>query len=228
MNIGCHIYKDFKRPDKELVEAFREHAVANIDDNMGRTAAVSWDINRISKKPGTLVGTAFTVKVPEGDNLMFHKALDMAQPGDVIMIDAGGASERSIFGEIMATYCQKRKIAGIVLDGSIRDADEISELENFYVYAKGITPNGPYKNGPGEIRGIISVGGRIVHPGDIVVGDGDGVIVIPVEQATEVLEKTRAIKAKEKAIMDTMKAEGTYIRPWVDAKLKEIGCTEDK
>lgn len=228
MNIGCHIYKDFKRPDKELIEAFREHAVANIDDNMGRIAAVSWDIKRITKHSGTLVGPAFTVKVPEGDNLMFHKALDMAQPGDVIMIDAGGASERSIFGEIMATYCQKRQVAGIVVDGSIRDADEISELEDFAVYAKGITPNGPYKNGPGEIRGTISVGGRIVHPGDIVVGDGDGVIVIPMGQAFEVLEKTRATKAKEKTIMATMESKGTYIRPWVDAKLKEIGCTEDE
>ena len=227
MNIGCHIYKDFERPDKKLIEAFSKHAVANIDDCMGRIAAVSWDIKRIGNNSGVLAGPAFTVKVPEGDNLMFHKALDLAQPGDIIMIDAGGSPERSILGEIMANYLRLRKIAGIVVDGSIRDAEEIGKMADFFVYAKGVTPNGPYKNGPGEIRGIVTVGQRVVHPGDIVVGDGDGVIVIPLSQAQQMLEKVNALKAAEQAILDTMERDLTYVRPWVDQKLTALGCTED-
>ncbi len=226
MNSGCHIYGDFKRPSRELLEGFRTTPVANIDDNMGRTAAVSYDIRRISHHTAQMVGTAFTVKVPEGDNLMFHKAMDMAQPGDVIMIDAGGASERSIFGGLMASYCKKRGIVGLVVDGSIRDADELAELEGVSIYAKGITPNGPYKNGPGELRGVISVGGRVVHPGDIVVGDGDGVIVIPQDCAEAVLKAAQATVKKEAGIMQGI-LRGEYVRPWVDEKLAEIGCTED-
>lgn len=228
MNIGCHIYKDFKRPSKELLEQFSNLPVANIDDNMNRTAAISYNIRRISKGHKTMVGSAFTVKVAEGDNLMFHKAMDMAKPGDIIMIDAGGASERSIFGELMAGYCKLRGIAGIVVDGSIRDVHELSEMEDFHIYAKYVTPNGPYKNGPGEIRGQICVGSVVVNPGDIIVGDDDGVVVIPQELAEDIIAKTTATKAKEKEIIDTMHKDGSYIRPWVDETLKKLGCTCDE
>ncbi|WMJ83726.1 RraA family protein [Oscillospiraceae bacterium LTW-04] len=223
VNPGCRIYGDFTRPPKELVQSFRNIPVANIDDNMGRTAAIHYSIRHINAGKGTLVGTAFTVKVPEGDNLMFHKAMDMAQPGDVIMIDAGGGSERAILGALMANYCKVKKIAGIVVDGSIRDTEEIAALDDFHVFAKGITPNGPYKNGPGEIGGVISVGGRVVHPGDIIVGDDDGVVVIRPDDALEVLEKSKAVLAKEDSIMKGI-LKGEYVRPWVEEKLKEIGC----
>lgn len=220
-NVGCKIIKDFKRPAKNIVELFRDLPVANIDDCMNRIAAVDPMIKPLNKTK--LLGVAFTVKVPEGDNLMFHKAMDMAQPGDVVMIDAGGDTGRSIFGELMITYCKSRNLAGVVVDGSVRDADALAELD-FPIYAKGVTPNGPYKNGPGEINTPVSIGGKIVCPGDIIVGDGDGIVIIKPEDAEFIAAQTKKVSEKEHGIMETILNEGTYIRPWVEEKLKEIGC----
>ena len=220
-NIGCKIVNEFERPNREMIELFQDLAVANIDDCMNRTAAVDQRIRPMND--AKLLGTAFTVKVPEGDNLMFHKSMDMAKPGDVIMIDAGGDKSRAIFGELMITYCKSRGIAGVVVDGSIRDYDAISKMD-FPVYAIGITPNGPYKNGPGEINTPIVIGGRVVCPGDIIVGDQDGIVVIKPEDARELEVQVRNVGDKEADIMAKILNEGTYIRPWVDEKLKEIGC----
>ena len=220
MAVGCRIRRNFERPDRALVEAFRGIPVANIDDCMGRLASVDAGLEPMNHSP--MLGTAFTVLCPAGDNLMFHKALDMAQPGDVFMIDAGGDPHRSIFGEIMVRYCEKQGFAGIVVDGSIRDSDSISQMD-FPVYAKGVTPNGPYKNGPGEIGGIVTVGGIIVHPGDIVAGDADGVIVIRPDEAEELAAKVRAFNENEVVSMERIAREGTLPRPWVDEKLNALG-----
>lgn len=222
MAVGCKIVKDFKRPSPELVDRFKGMPVANIDDNMGRIAAVNTAIVPVGK--GQLLGPAFTVRVPQGDNLMFHAAMDLAKPGDVIMIDAGGFEDRSIFGELMATYCKSRGIAGIVCDGAIRDSGALAEMENFPVYARSATPNGPYKNGPGEINVPVTVGGKIVRPGDIIVGDEDGVIIIPQEIAAEIAAATLAVEEKEAKIKEHILQDGTYDRPWVAEKLKEIDC----
>lgn len=222
MSVGNKIIYDFPRPDKELVEQFRGMPVANIDDNMGRIAAVDSAIVPMNGSP--LLGTAFTIRMPQGDNLMFHKAMDMAQPGDVIMIDAGGSVDRAIFGELMVNYCRSRGIAGIVCDGAIRDRDGIGKLTDFAVYAKGVTPNGPYKNGPGEINTPVVIGGKLVRPGDIIVGDSDGVIIISPDHAAEIAAATRATMKMEEQIMADIVNKGEYIRPWVDKKLKEIGC----
>jgi RraA family protein len=220
-NIGSKVISDFDRPNRSLVEAFRELPVANIDDCMNRLAAVHQDIRPVNK--AKLLGTAFTVKVPEGDNLMFHKAMDMAKEGDVIVIDAGGVTSRAIFGELMINYCKVRKLAGVIVDGSIRDYDAISKMD-FPVYARGITPNGPYKNGPGEINTVISFGGQVVRPGDIIIGDEDGIIVVQPDEAEELVNKVKKVSEKEGEIMDTIMKDGTYIRPWVDSKLDEIAC----
>ncbi|MBQ9420656.1 MAG: RraA family protein [Lachnospiraceae bacterium] len=223
MSVGCKIIKDFERPAKELVERFKGMPVANIDDCMNRIAAADAAIEPIGYK-GQLLGTAFTIRVPQGDNLMFHKAMDMAEPGDVIVIDAGGYTDRAIFGELMATYCKTRGIKGIVCDGAIRDRGGLAAMEGFQVYARSATPNGPYKNGPGEINVPVVIGGKIVYPGDIVVGDDDGVIFIRPEIANEIADATLAVEKKEADIMKHILEDGTYIRPWVDEKLKEIGC----
>ena len=223
MSIGCKIIRDFERPDPALVARFKDMPVANIDDNMGRIAAVHTDIEPIGYH-GQMLGTAFTVRVPQGDNLMFHAAMDMAKPGDVIVIDAGGFTDRSIFGELMASYCRSRGIVGIVCDGAIRDKGGIAAMENFHVYARSVTPNGPYKNGPGEINVPVVIGGKVVHPGDIIVGDEDGVIIIDPAIAAEVADATEKTEKAEADIMDHIVKDGTYIRPWVDEKLKAIGC----
>lgn len=224
MSIGCKIIRDFERPAKELVELFRDIPAANIDDCMGRTAAVDSGIVPLSKEP-KLLGTAFTVRVPQGDNLMFHAAMDLAKPGDVIVIDAGGFTDRAILGELMATYCKSRGIRGIICDGAIRDKDGLAQMEDFYVYARGANPNGPYKNGPGEINTPVNIGGRVVNPGDIVVGDGDGIVFIDPADAKELAAAVQKVQDMEAGIMDKILTEGTYVRPWVEEKLQQIGCT---
>lgn len=220
-HIGCKIVRDFPRPDPALVERFRDLPVANIDDCMERTAAVDPAIKPLNS--AKLLGPAFTIKVPEGDNLMFHKAMDMAKPGDVIVIDAGGDDKRAIFGALMINYCKVRGIAGVIVDGSIRDAEELSEMD-FPVYARGITPNGPYKNGPGEINTPIAFGGKVVCPGDIIVGDRDGIVVIKPEDAELLAEKAEGVLAMENGILKKILEEGSYVRNWVDEKLESIHC----
>lgn len=220
-NIGYQIIKDWQRPEKELVELFRDIPVANIDDCMNRTAAVDGRIRPVNKAP--LLGTAFTVQVAQGDNLMFHKAMDMAQPGDVIVIDAGGYEGRAIFGGLMVTYCKVRGIAGVIVDGAIRDSEELAAMD-IPVYARAITPDGPYKNGPGQIGTTISFGGQVVRPGDIIVGDQDGIVVIKPEQAKELAQKAQAVVEKEAGILKNILENHSYERPWVDEVLKASGC----
>lgn len=222
MAIGCRIIRNFQRPAPETVALFTGMPVANIDDSMGRIAAVNEAIRPLGRGP--LLGTAFTVRVPQGDNLMFHAAMDLAQPGDVVVIDAGGFTDRAIFGELMACYCKSRGIRGIVCDGAVRDCEALAAMDGFPVYARAVTPNGPYKNGPGEIGVPVVIGGKTVRPGDIVVGDADGVLIIDPAIAQELAEATRAVQEKEEQIMRRILEDGTYIRPWVEKKLREIGC----
>ena len=222
MSVGCLINREFKRPDSEIVALFKGMPVANIDDNMGRIAAVESAIKPL--RNGQLLGTAFTVRVAQGDNLMFHAAMDLAKPGDVIMIDAGGFTERAIFGELMASYCKKRGISGIVCDGAVRDRDGLAAMEDFPVFARAVITNGPYKNGPGEINVPVVIGGKLVKPGDIIVGDGDGIVIIDPSIAVEIAEATKKVEEKEADIMRHIVEDGTYVRPWVDEKLREIGC----
>ena len=223
MSVGCRIIKDFKRPSKDILEQFKEMPVANIDDTMNRIAAVSSAIKPVGYK-GHMVGTAFTVRVAQGDNLMLHAAMDLAKPGDIIVIDAGGYTERAIFGELMAAYMKIRGIRGVICDGAIRDYDGLSKMDGFQVYACSASPNGPYKNGPGEINVPVSCGGKMVYPGDIVVADDDGVLFVRPENAEEVIAATNAVEKTEADIMKHILEDGTYIRPWVDEKLKAIGC----
>ncbi|MCR3955625.1 MAG: RraA family protein [Gudongella sp.] len=220
-NLGFRVFENFERPRKDLVEAFRDMPVANIDDNMGRIACVNSSIKPCND--AKLLGTAFTVKVPFGDNLMFHKALDMAKEGDVIVVAGGGFKDRALCGEIMMNYARMKNLAGFVIDGAIRD-DETTKTMDFPVFACGVNPNGPYKNGPGEINVPVAVGGQVVFPGDIVVGDRDGLIFIRPEDAEELLEKVEAFHEKEVVILDSI-AKGLGLdRTWVEKALEEKGC----
>ena len=221
MSAGCKIKKNFERPAKELVEAFRGIPVANIDDNMGRIAAVDASIFPLNPN-AKLLGTAFTVNAPAGDNLLFHKALDMAQPGDVIVLANKGSLSRSLCGEIMSNYAKSRGLAGIIIDGCVRDSAALRELD-FPVYAKGVTPNGPYKNGPGEMNFPVSFAGIIINPGDIIVGDADGLLVIRPEDAEELAKKAKAWHDSEEKQLEGILTKGEGVRPWVDDKLKEVG-----
>ena len=221
VSVGCRIHTHPARTDPGLVERFRNIPVANLDDCMGRTAALSSAIRPYG--PRRLLGQAFTVRVPAGDNLMFHKAMDMAQPGDVIVLANKGSMSRALCGEIMSNYAKSRGIAGIIIDGCVRDSYTLSQMD-FPVYAKGITPNGPYKNGPGEMNFPVSFAGIVINPGDIIVGDSDGLLAIkPDEHTAELAEIARNYHAGEEKQLEGILTRGEWPRPWVDEALKKVG-----
>ena len=222
-NLGFRIIRDIKRPSKDLLQRFKNIPTAHISDTSNRFFCVDSRIKMINKKSQlSMVGSAFTVRTRIGDNLMVHKAIEMAEPGDVLVIDAEGNMDSAILGEHMTVMAMKKKFAGYVIDGCIRDLKEI-EIMDFPVFAKGVNPRGPYKDGPGEINVPISCGGVVVRPGDIIVGDRDGVIVIPLEEAEIVLEKVKAIFKKEEASTKKIN-EGTLDRAWIDDTLHKKGC----
>ncbi|WP_209124020.1 RraA family protein [Alkalihalobacillus sp. BA299] len=221
--LGFRILPINKRPNQDLLDAFSEVVTPHISDNMSRMSAVGTDL-RPYHNSGRLVGTALTVKTRPGDNLMVHKAIDMAMPGDVIVVDAGGELTNAIVGEIMLRIAQKNQIAGFVINGAIRDIAAFQE-DTFPVYACGVTHRGPYKDGPGEINVPISIGGMIIKPGDIVVGDEDGVVVVPLEDAENVLEKVKKQQKVEEEILASI-ANGTVDRSWVNKLLAEKGCED--
>lgn len=218
MPIGNRIYLQRNLPDEKLVQAFSTIPVANIADCMERLPAMNGRIRLISNPIKQLVGVALTVKVRAGDNLMLHAALNMAKPGDVIVVSNEGDTKRALIGEVMMTWLKyEKKIAGIIIDGPIRDFEELSQWD-LPIYCNGTTPNGPFKNGPGEVNTIISCGEITVCPGDIIVGDADGVIAIPPNDAKEILDKAIVYQQNDSAkIKKTI--EGTIDRSWVDRAL---------
>jgi RraA family protein len=219
-NVGFRIHTKINRPSKELIGRFAKFPVPNIADCMGRMFCVHPAIKPCNG--ARLLGSAFTVRVPSGDNLMFHKAIDMIAPGDVIVVDGQGDLTHSLVGEIMTRYAMSRGCAGFVVDGSIRDLGAIRELD-FPVFARGASPMGPYKNGPGEINVPIVCGGVLVKPGFIVVGDDDGVVIVDPLDAEEIIRRTEAVNANEVKTFAHIKA-GTLDRSWVDKSLQEKGC----
>ena len=219
-NVGFRIYSKINRPTRELVEQFSGLPVANIADEMNRFSCVDARIKPLNNTP--LLGTAFTVKARIGDNLLIHKAIDMAVPGDVIVVDVQGDIVNSVTGEIMMRYAMKKGLAGVIIDGAIRDSDALRKME-FPIYAAGCTPRGPYRDGPGEINVSVSCGGITVNPGDIIVGDGDGIVIISPKDAPSILEKANAKFKKEQETFKSIEA-GTLDRSWVDKALKEKGC----
>ncbi len=201
------------------LKKFSKFAVANISDVMNRTNGTV-DL-RPFHKDGKILGRAFTVKTAPGDNLMVHKAIDMAAPGDIIVVDAGGLQRNAIIGEIMSTLAASKKIGGFVIDGPIRDVDALSKAK-FPVFARSISHRGPYKEGPGEINVTVSIDGMVVQPGDIIVGDQDGLLAIRPEIAEELAKLVAAVEKKEKDILAKI-AKGTLDRSWVDQVLRAKG-----
>lgn len=220
-NIGFRILPLTTRPDKALIEQFRNVATPLISDNLNRMHAVCSGL-RAYHKEGRLLGTAFTVKTRPGDNLMVHKAIDLAEPGDVIVVDAGGDLTNAIVGEIMLRLAQQRGITGFVIDGSIRDTEAFRK-DTFPIYARGVTHRGPYKDGPGEINVPVSVGGMVIHPGDIIVGDEDGLAAVPPKWAAEVLVLVQEQLSREVTMLRSIR-DGTVDRSWVDETLRRKGC----
>ena len=221
MSIGNRIFLKKPEAPQELLDAFSTIPAANISDTMGRLVGMHPRIKLQSAPKNPInVGRALTIKTRSGDNLMLHKALNMAKPGDVIILsNDGGESYRSLIGEIMFTYLASRGAAGIIIDGPIRDIDAVRKME-MPIYATGTNPAGPYKEGPGEINVPISCGGISINPGDIIVMDEDGVIVIPLQEAETVLKNARAFQEKDDAKLLAAQ-EGRAKREWVDALIEK-------
>ncbi|MCC2595362.1 RraA family protein [Pusillimonas sp. MFBS29] len=199
-----------------LVSLFTDIPTSIISDCMRRIAGSSALTGYHGDAP--MLGTAYTVRVRAGDNLYIHDALRKAQPGDVLVIDGAGDVDRALLGEIMMSVARMRGLAGLVVDGAIRDCSTIRQ-EGFPCYARAVTHRGPYKNGPGELNVPVSIGGCVVNPGDIVAGDGDGVVFIPTSQAETVAAASRKKMEAEAAVLAGI-AKGAYNDAWIDEALK--------
>lgn len=193
--LGFRIITDVTRPPAVVVEAFRGKASSNVADAMGRFNFMDPGMANRTQYP--LFGVAVTVNTRPGDNLMVHKALEVAKPGDVVVVSTNGNTTSAVFGEIMGTTAVGARLGGIVVDGAIRDVDGLKAL-GFPAFSRAVSPGGCDKDGPGEINVPISCGNTVVMPGDIIVGDDDGIAVVPGDDAAEVLENVRALEAKER------------------------------
>lgn len=218
--VGFRIRAHIERPDPQLVRAFAAFATADISDVMNRLYTMSPNIRNVTDPNLRLGGTACTVKVFPGDNLMVHKSLDIAQPGDVLVVDASSSMMTAALGDLVATKARHRGIAGLVVDGLVRDISGIQSLRNLPVFARGVTPIGPLHRGPGEINYPVCAGGIVVHPGDIIVGDLDGVVVVPIDSAETVLTRVDA-RARGEADYVAAVAKGEFSNAWVDAILAD-------
>ena len=223
MSVGKRIYLKRNMPDPEVMAEFKTIPASNTGDVMGRSCAMNPRIKLVSQPVDQMmVGPALTVKCRAGDNLTLHAALNICQEGDVLVVSNEEDDTRALMGEIMMAYLRyTKKVAGIILDGPIRDIDEIGKWD-FPVYCTGTTPGGPYKEGPGEVNVPIACGGVSVNPGDIILADPDGVIVIPRQDAPEILEAAKKFQAADESKLLAAK-NGTANRAWVERTLEEKG-----
>jgi regulator of RNase E activity RraA len=203
-----------------LIEAFREVVTPHISDNLGRHIGAR-GLTRLNKT-GKLVGTALTVKTRPGDNLLIYKAMQQLQPGHVLVIDAEGDVNNAVIGELVKLYADMRGCVGYVVDGAIRD---VVAFEHTPLYARAVIHCGPRKDGPGEVNVPVSIGGMIVNPGDIIVGDEDGVVAVPREQAEEVLRLAALHAEHEQRVMAEI-ATGEFRQSWMESALKARGLLD--
>jgi regulator of RNase E activity RraA len=221
MTLRCRIAKRTRAVPAELIEQFRRLPVANISDVIAGMSGGGPNL-RPMHGGGVLAGPALTVRTRPGDNLMIHKAIDLAVPGGIIVVDAGGDLANAMIGELMLAHGTKRGVGGFVINGAIRDVAVI-RAQSVPVYAAGVTHRGPYKEGPGEINFPIVIEGMVVAPGDLMLGDDDGVLCVPFDQLRTVLAAARAKQAAEEQLMAAILA-GTSDRSDIDAILARRGC----
>jgi regulator of RNase E activity RraA len=212
MTVGFRVLEAARKVSAEWVARYRDVPVANVSDSMHRMTAGGARL-RPMHRDGVLAGPALTVKARPGDNLMLHYAIDIAEPGDVIVVDAGGDLSNALIGEMMVAYAVKRGVAGIVINGAIRDAGSIG-AGAFPLFAAGISHRGPYKDGPG---------GMVIEPGDLLIGDEDGLLCVPYDQVADVYHRAAAKHQAEQKQLEQI-AQGENDRSWVLASLTHKGC----
>lgn len=203
-----------------LLERLRALSASVVSDSMERLGGLDriLPVGDLRDHRTVMVGQALTVRVSEGDNLAVHQALEILRPGQILAVDAGGCTRRAIVGEILVRYAASRGAAGVVIDGAIRDARELADGP-IPVFARGRSHLGPYKNGPGEIGCAVALGGEVVRQGDVLVGDGDGVAVIPLERLSDVVAQAEQIAAHEQEILLSI-SEGRYDSSWLHDRVR--------
>jgi RraA family protein len=219
---GFYVGQRNQLPTAAQIEAFRTVPVAHVGDCTGRSIGAYGLLAYHGSMTLTMCGPAVTVRVRPGDNMMIHKAIELAEPGDVIVIDGGGDLTQALIGGLMRTSALRKRVGGFVVDGAIRDLAEWAEGV-IPVYARGHTFRGPSKEGPGEVNVPIACAGMVVGPGDLVMGDADGVIAIPADQLEALLPRVLAHARKEDTIRATNQA-GTADPERFNALLRAKGC----
>lgn len=198
------IAPSWDRADLDAIAALAQYPVALIGDAQKRMGLLSAQIELVT--PGLkLAGTILPILAREGDNLAIHRALDDAQPGDVLVINGYGEISRAVFGDILGEICTSKGIAGVVIDGSTRDVDELTAMK-LPVYARGVSPAGPWKNGPGQVGFPVACGNIVCNPGDAIIGDSDGLVVIARQDVTAALERTAAQDGIEQGMRTDIRA----------------------
>jgi regulator of RNase E activity RraA len=225
MNNGLRILQRRRAVDLDLARQFLDVPVANVSDCMSRMTAGGARL-RPMHAGGRMAGPALTIKTRPGDNLMIHKALQLAKPGDVIVVDAGGDLTNALVGEIMVGDAIKQGLGGFVMNGAIRDAGAL-RAGSFPVFAAGVTHRGPYKDGPGEINVPIAIDGMVIEPGDLVIGDEDGLLCVPFDDVERLLSAARQKQVVEDKMVADIEA-GCFDRAWVDETLARLNCFIEK
>ncbi|WP_322063271.1 RraA family protein [Paraburkholderia sp. J63] len=205
---------------QSIISALDGVVTPHISDKLARSVGIV-GLTRFNKTR-KLVGTALTIKCRPGDNLMVYKALTLLQPGHVLVIEGGGEPHNALVGELIKLHAEKHGCVGFVIDGAIRD---VAAFEDFPCYARSVTHRGPYKDGPGELNVPVSVGGQIVNPGDVVVGDEDGVVCFAQADAEQILSLAAKHKVKEEGIQNEI-ATGRREQEWIKQILVAKGLVD--
>jgi regulator of RNase E activity RraA len=219
---GFRVRPEIERPSDRVIRGLGQFETPAISDQLNRLYTMMPEIRNLTDEHLTILGPAVTVKSYPGDNLMVHKSLDIAKPGDVIVVDGHRSPLTAALGDLVSKKARHRGISGFVVDGVIRDLPEIKRLGDFPVFARDVTPIGPMHRGPGEINYPIACGGVVVNPGDIIVGDLNGVVVVPIEFADDLLRILEQREAAESAYNASV-AAGDFSNAWVDAILEDNG-----
>jgi len=214
------IKRSFSRPDRKWIDFFRGVPTGFVVDARGRTGALDYRIHPLIQ-PCAFAGPAVTVQTVPGDNLAPWAALEVTQPGDVIVIATGGAEQSSVFGDLYVGMAKNRGAVAVVTDGLVRDIDGFEQI-GLPVFARGLSPNSPEKNGPGQVGLPIKVGELTIDAGDMLVGDRNGVVVVPRAMIEEVIDHFDAIKTKEAQMEASIKA-GARSAHWLSDALNRVG-----
>ncbi len=219
---GFRVRAGWPRPSADLLAAFGDSAASQVADAMSRLGGMDAGIRAVWPVP-RIIGAAVTVWCHAGDNIMYHKALSMAQPGDILVINTQGSGNAG-WGELLATSAMKIGVRGVILDGMVRDIEALESMR-LPVWARGLSVSGCNKDGAGEVGAVIACGGVAVRPGDVIVADRDGVAVVPLDDAAEVARLAIEIVGKERKRLEEI-ARGVLVRPEIDETLRRAGAID--